>query len=62
MITARLADTLDTLPLHEVSPDIEELLRDYFEARWREGKQSDLWTDEDVQGLVGLLAAYLDEG
>ena len=33
LIIARLADTLDTLPLHEVSPDIEELLLDYFEQR-----------------------------
>lgn len=49
---------MDTLPLHEVSPDIEELLRDFFEARWREGKLSELWTDEDVQALLGVLAPY----
>ena len=37
----------------------EGLLRDFFEARWREGKLSDLWSDEDVQGWLGVLASYL---
>ena len=59
LIIARLSDTLDTLPLHEVSPDIEELLRFFFEKRWREGKLSDLWSDEDVQALMAVLAPYL---
>ena len=59
LIIARLSDMLDTLPLHEVSPEIEELLRDFFEQRWREGKLSDLWTDDDVQALLAVLAPYL---
>ena len=50
---------LDTLPLHEVDAEIEEILRFFFEKRWREGKLSDLWSDEDVQGLLGVLAPYL---
>ena len=41
MLVARLSEALDTLPLHEVSPDVVELLRDFFEQKWREGKLSE---------------------
>ena len=35
LIISRLADTLDTLPLHEVAPPIHELLQGFREQRWR---------------------------
>lgn len=60
LIIARLADTLDTLPLHEVSPDVAELLSEFFDEKWQQGKLSELWGEEHEAGPLQLLGPYLD--
>lgn len=58
-IIARLADTLDTLPLHEVSPDTAELPSVFFDEKWQQRKLSELRGEEDEAGLLHLLVPYL---
>ena len=62
MLVARLSEALDTLPLHEVSPKLFELMQDFFEQKWLEGKLSELFSDEDIHDLLAVLAPYVGGG
>ena len=48
MLVARRSEVLDRLPLHEVSPAVEERLQYFFERKWGEGKLTELWMNRDV--------------
>ena len=58
MLVYHLGEALDTLLLHEVSPDIFTLMQDFFEAKWSEGKLTELFTDEDIHALLAVLSPY----
>lgn len=59
MLIAQLSEALETLALHEVSPKLFELMQDFFEQKWLEGKLSELFTDEDIHDLLALLSPYV---
>ena len=59
-VNRSVADTLDTLPLQSVAEPVPEVLSQFFDEKWEQGKLSELWTEEDEAALLQLLSPYLD--